>query len=131
MRPNECARLTSMAFVVLGVIGTLMPAAASANTDPNTPWIMYDGQTGPGVDCIQIILLACTGHSQVELDGIFGPVTRQGVYDMQRFFGLQQDGIVGPETGEAFKVVGQNCFVPLVGRVWESYGCQAAVPTKT
>ena len=130
MRPT-LVRLTVMACAALLAAALFMPAEASANPDPSTPWIRYDGHSGPAVFCIQVILTVCTGHSQVELDSIYGPVTRQGVIDMQIFFDLGADGIVGPDTGEAFKLVGQNCFVPLVGRVWESYGCQAAVPTKS
>jgi peptidoglycan hydrolase-like protein with peptidoglycan-binding domain len=32
------------------------------------------------------------------IDGDFGPKTRAGVIDFQRYFGLDVDGIVGPQT---------------------------------
>jgi putative peptidoglycan binding protein len=37
----------------------------------------------------------------VVIDGSFGPVTRQGVLQVQGFYGLAQDGIVGPHAWAA------------------------------
>lgn len=40
--------------------------------------------------------IPCTG-----LDGIYGPQTTQGTRNIQAFFGLTRDGIVGPNTWNA------------------------------
>src|SRR5688572_14566123 len=97
-------------WIQLGVVAAaaLMPAAESAaNTDPRTPWIYYDGQTGPAVDCVQVVLIFCAGQ-QISFDGKYGPQTRQAVINLQRLFNLQMDGVVGPATGEALKFVGNS-----------------------
>lgn len=106
----------------------LTPAESLAN--PNAPYIYFDGQTGRAVQCVQYILRMCTGHDLV-LDGIYGPQTRQAVLDLQRFFGLRADGVVGPLTGDALKLVGTSCNIPGLGPwdQWDWMGCEAVVPT--
>jgi len=102
------------------------PNTASANTDPNTPIIRYDGQRGQNVWCIQFILKNFAGHPNITIDSTYGPETRQGVIDVQRFFGLPLDGEVGPRTGEAFKFIINNAAGP------GTFGiCQTLVPTLT
>jgi len=36
------------------------------------------------------------GHPTLAVGGIYGPVTIAAVNDLQRFFGLTLDGVVGP-----------------------------------
>lgn len=106
----------------------LAPVEAKAN--PSAPWIQYDGQTGPAVECIQLLLINCASH-QVTYDKIYGPETRQAVMDVQRFFSLPADGIVGPDTGDAFKVIGQRCLIPYFGgSLWDGLQCEPVMPTK-
>jgi peptidoglycan hydrolase-like protein with peptidoglycan-binding domain len=119
-------------YGLAAAIGLVAPSESSANPNPRTQWIWYDGQTGHAVTCVQEVLAYCTGH-QMPMDGVYGPITRAAVYDLQRFFNLVQDGVVGPETGEALKYVGEHCVFPMVGLFdyWNYRGCQPVVPTKT
>ncbi|HSK69286.1 MAG TPA: peptidoglycan-binding protein [Candidatus Limnocylindria bacterium] len=55
------------------------------------------GYNGPVVVVIQEHLTEL-GFYQAEVDGLFGSATRQAVRDFQVANGLQEDGIVGPDT---------------------------------
>ncbi|WP_053958782.1 peptidoglycan-binding protein [Sulfobacillus thermosulfidooxidans] len=43
--------------------------------------------------------------SRILIDGIFGPETHQAVLNVQSYFGIGQDGIIGPQT---YNVLGQD-----------------------
>lgn len=123
-------------WLQLGLVATLgfvMPSESSAS--PTAPWIYYDGQTGPGVECVQLVLIFCAGQ-QIAYDGVYGPATRQSVMNLQRVFQLSYiDGVVGPETGDALKILGNStkCIIPLHGheRIFDLYQCQQHVPTRS
>lgn len=55
------------------------------------------GSSGPEVAEAQA-LLASLGFNPGPSDGIFGPRTLHAVLEFQRSFGLQVDGLVGPQT---------------------------------
>ncbi len=55
------------------------------------------GSTGPEVRAIQRLLKAKFGYT-LNIDGIFGPDTKDAVQDFQADHGLTVDGIVGPNT---------------------------------
>lgn len=68
------------------------------------------GSTGDQVRWMQTVISEHAGGN-IEVDGQFGPQTQQRVQDVQRAYGLEPDGIVGPLTwgvmdrlaaGEAF-----------------------------
>jgi hypothetical protein len=63
---------------------------------PSLP-IVKIGMRGEIVRRIQIIIRDKAGGN-IFVDGIFGPNTEKRVKDLQRFFGLVPDGIVGPKT---------------------------------
>jgi peptidoglycan hydrolase-like protein with peptidoglycan-binding domain len=58
--------------------------------------LVRQGDTGPVVRAVQYLLLAHGENLQV--DGIFGPITKARVQSFQHDHGLHVDGIVGPET---------------------------------
>lgn len=58
---------------------------------------MSEGSQGRDVARLQACVNALTG-SDLDLDGDYGPETRARVVDLQRFFGLDDDGIAGPIT---------------------------------
>jgi len=55
------------------------------------------GSTGPAVKRLQALLVASFGQS-VTVDGNYGPQTSTAVLNVQRFFGLPADDVVGPRT---------------------------------
>jgi hypothetical protein len=56
--------------------------------------LISKGDVGPDVEDLQRMLPRFDG----DIDGDFGPVTEDAVYEYQRSRGLQDDGIVGPNT---------------------------------
>jgi hypothetical protein len=50
---------------------------------------------GPEVTYLQSVITVRAGHPQLHVTGIFDGATDQAVRDVQRFFGLTVDGIVG------------------------------------
>src|SRR5690242_15813703 len=62
-----------------------------------TPPTISEGATGSTVRWLQYLLVRRT-LSYTDVDGIFGPVTRAGVEQFQKYSNLAVDGIVGPIT---------------------------------
>lgn len=112
-------------------LSTAVLAPAESFANPHAPNIWYDGQESQGVRCVQEILAFCAGHTHLTMDGKYGPQTRQAVLALQQFFRLRMDGVVGPLTGDALKVVGQRCNAVYVGRydMWAHGQCEHHVPT--
>jgi zinc D-Ala-D-Ala carboxypeptidase len=61
------------------------------------PTIRY-GDRGSVVAHAQCLLRNVRGHLSVDVDGVFGPITRGAVIAEQRRCRIVQDGIVGPIT---------------------------------
>ncbi|NLX70823.1 MAG: peptidoglycan-binding protein [Clostridiales bacterium] len=59
--------------------------------------ILRIGNWGDDVAVLQNILASLDYYS-FTIDGLFGPLTRQAVMNLQRDNGLVPDGIVGPLT---------------------------------
>ena len=59
------------------------------------------GSTGPNVKLIQS-LLNRIGYAAGDVDGYFGPSTRQAIVLFQKNYGLTPDGVVGPATWAVF-----------------------------
>ena len=55
------------------------------------------GDNGPDVRLLQEKLVAL-GYAPVKVDGVFGPVTRWAVLNVQAMFGYTVDGVVGRGT---------------------------------
>lgn len=65
--------------------------------------ILREG-VAPGYDVSQLQnMLAVLGYFKGDVDGYFGPITRQAVVDFQTAEGLTPDGIVGPLTYNALQ----------------------------
>ncbi len=63
-------------------------------------WPTYEnGDSGPEVFAIQLLLNA--HGANLNIDGIFGPLTQTSVEDFQTDKNLTEDAIVGPETWQA------------------------------
>lgn len=59
--------------------------------------VLEQGARGGAVTALQALLNAKAGQG-VEADGVFGVGTREAVRNVQRFFGVNADGKVGPVT---------------------------------
>lgn len=95
-----------------GVIVQPPPAPPTVVNPPITPPVLQPGattvinvevttvrrgSTGPAVKRLQALLSANFGQT-VTVDGNYGPQTTTGVLNVQRFFGLTADDVVGPRT---------------------------------
>lgn len=68
----------------------------SEPSDDNEPTIQL-GSTGAAVERAQQLLTAKFNHP-LTIDGDFGPLTEAAVKDVQEFFKVTVDGVVGPVT---------------------------------
>ncbi|MGE5543607.1 MAG: L,D-transpeptidase family protein [Bacillota bacterium] len=58
----------------------------------------------PGDDVAELQRrLSILGFFRSDIDGYYGPITRQAVMDFQKAYGLTVDGIVGPQTYQALE----------------------------
>lgn len=80
--------------------GMLLPGAVTPPSPPppedEFPVLRLESR-GEAVKRVQTIIRDKAG-GDIAVDGIFGPNTHKRVMDVQRLFGLQPDGVVGPKT---------------------------------
>jgi len=81
----------------LTAFAVLMTAAPSARADPQATAAQAAGQGRPAVAALQVALRA-RGLYAATVDGVRGPLTREGVRRFQARRGLVVDGIAGPRT---------------------------------
>jgi hypothetical protein len=91
------------------IAGYGRPAYASTPSSPNKPdvWTveaivnklptLKRGATGEHVQSVQGLLIA-RSHPDIKVDGAFGPATESAVRAVQRWGGIEDDGVVGPAT---------------------------------
>jgi N-acetylmuramoyl-L-alanine amidase len=119
---------TSVAVVLAaGALAAGLLESPTAEASPLAPYIQYDGQTR-GVLCVQVVLQMHAGWGGTA-DGVYGPQTRQGVIQFQRYFGLGADGIVGRATGDLLMYIGTRDDYSRW--FWEDHNCYNDVPTST
>lgn len=91
---GTCPAVIGTAFAVAAV------AAPSARADPEARAAQASGAGRPGVAALQVALRA-RGLYAATVDGVRGPLTREGVRRFQARRGLAVDGIAGPRTRAA------------------------------
>lgn len=82
----------------LGADGIVGPQTWAALIDNG---LLNQGDSGQAVRALQVLLREKFGYNQVNVDGDFGPITKDAVEDLQDEYDLDVDGIVGPETWQA------------------------------
>lgn len=82
----------------LGADGIVGPQTWAALIQGN---MINQGKTGPEVRALQTLLRKKFDYNAVDIDGDFGPFTRDAVEDFQDQYDLAVDGIVGPDTWQA------------------------------
>jgi peptidoglycan hydrolase-like protein with peptidoglycan-binding domain len=78
-----------------------VPAAGYANTGSNRLCVLTTGVSGvqySGTGVLQQTLNQCEGQKFVVWDNYYGADTARGVANVQRRYGLGQDGKYGPST---------------------------------
>jgi peptidoglycan hydrolase-like protein with peptidoglycan-binding domain len=69
----------------------------------HVPPTLKQGSKGDAVKGLQNALKA-RGYEFGAVDGVFGSATTEAVKQFQREFGLEEDGIAGPDTWQALNV---------------------------
>ncbi|MEU1422005.1 peptidoglycan-binding domain-containing protein [Kitasatospora sp. NPDC005751] len=106
------------ALLTVGVMG------GSAHAVPNSGslWVGYGkSNTYASVKCVQQTsnsLQYQTGYHEIAVDGSFGPDTYGAIVAIQRWASLDQDGVVGPRTGDV-----------MVSATKDMFHCYASLPT--
>jgi len=81
------------------------PVPPPSGIPPFPGQLIRVGSRGEDVESIQRCLNSLRSRfpsiGQLNVDGIFGPITEASVREFQRLFGLNPDGIVGPLTWNA------------------------------
>ncbi|MEG0693098.1 MAG: peptidoglycan-binding protein [Oscillospiraceae bacterium] len=81
------------------------------------PTIIQEGSMGDPVKIVQYYLNIIAYFNQtiplIDMDGVFGPQTKDAVLAFQRFYGLTQDGIVGAETWNKMREIYNSILASL------------------
>ena len=80
--------------------GSSSPAPSAANWQEATVKKLPElskGDTGEHVQSAQGLLLA-RSHPEIKVDGVFGPKMEAAVRAVQRWGGVDDDGVIGPQT---------------------------------
>lgn len=78
-----------------GIVGPV--TTATLNKTLTEPAFLKVGSRGPEVATLQSVLKEL-GYDPGRVDGVFGPKTKEAVISFQRDYGLNQNGIAGPQT---------------------------------
>lgn len=94
------------------VVGTVAVAPA-AHADSCYTWerTLSQGTSGADVRELQIRVAGWAGYQgTVEIDGLYGPITAAAVKRFQAAYGLEVDGIAGPQTfGKIYELQDSDC----------------------
>lgn len=103
---NRCQRAVRSKSRLRGFIRLPFRVASTTTTSPTNQFGMWPttikptikrGAHGPVVGYLQSVINRKAGGNMV-VDNDFGPKTEERVKDVQRFFKLTVDGVVGPRT---------------------------------
>ncbi|GAA0593406.1 peptidoglycan-binding domain-containing protein [Streptomyces crystallinus] len=120
---NTIKRRGAFVFAT-AALATVAALGGTAQAVPNSGslWVGYGKANAyNSVLCVQKIsnsLHYQTGYHVVAEDGAFGQDTNGAVYALQHWAGLQEDGVVGPKTGDA-----------ILSATKDMYGCYAYLPS--
>lgn len=68
--------------------------------------ILKVGSRGEAVRVVQAVMAYKTNDATFEVDGIFGPATKKKVLELQKRWGLTEDGVIGMYTYQALFIRG-------------------------
>ena len=107
---STVARTTTQAPTTSSTTTTTEPTTTTTTTAaptttsprPNTPELLRPGDRGAAVETVQRRLRE-RGRWVGPVDGVFGPLTEQAAFAIQKAAGLERDGVVGPRTRQALQ----------------------------
>ncbi len=118
MRRRGAFLSAAAALVTVGVLS----GTAQAVPNSGSLYVGYGRSNAyASVKCVQQIsnsLHYQTGYHTVAVDGSFGRDTYGAILAVQKWAGLQQDGVVGPQTGNV-----------MIEATKDEYGCYPYLPT--
>ncbi|HSW37764.1 MAG TPA: peptidoglycan-binding domain-containing protein [Candidatus Saccharimonadales bacterium] len=132
-------------IVVFGIVGAYVFVRSHAATCVDYQY-GYNSATGHGsggicVNYIQILAnhklpyIPTYPSPTLEVDGHYGPKTKDGILRIQKKWGLTQDGIVGPHTWKALCSSGTTGwatggpFTATEFNAWKNAGCSTLSAT--
>ncbi|MEV4437615.1 peptidoglycan-binding domain-containing protein [Streptomyces sp. NPDC049577] len=102
MKPRKFAAVTGVIGAALAVTTAVAVPAGAA---PNVPNIHPGSRNHYGVTCVQEGILdwivRTKQNAWINVDGQYGDETYRWLLKFQRASGLEDDGIVGPRTGNS------------------------------
>ncbi|MER7708775.1 peptidoglycan-binding domain-containing protein [Kitasatospora sp. NPDC097605] len=122
MNSTSLKRRGAVLLAAAGLATVGVAGGAQAVPNSGSLWVGYGKANAyNSVRCVQLIsnsLHYQTGYHEVAVDGAFGPDTYGAVVALQRWAGLSQDGVVGPQTGDY-----------IITATKDEYGCYWNLPT--
>lgn len=102
---NRSISGSTIGFVDVKMEGNSAPRPpASPDVSSSNHPTLRRGSTGPYVRVAQTVLRDKAGQ-RITVDGSFGPATETAVKNLQRFFGVTADGVVGPQTWNLLSLI--------------------------
>ncbi|MEU9075527.1 peptidoglycan-binding domain-containing protein [Kitasatospora sp. NPDC048538] len=123
MNRNSTARRGAFLLATTGLVTAgLLGGTAQAIPNSGSLWVGYGKANAyASVKCVQQTsnsLHYQTGYKEIAVDGRFGPDTYGAIVAIQKWASLEQDGVVGPRTGDV-----------MVESTKDSFGCYRSLPT--
>ncbi|MFD8706445.1 peptidoglycan-binding protein [Kitasatospora sp. NPDC059648] len=109
-------RIAKIAAVAAAPLLAATLGTGTANASPSAGYIGAGYTNNPhGVWCAQHNIsywfhTSGSDHREPAEDGSFGPETKQAIKDFQEEMGLPQDGVLGPQTGNALMAHGDPAY---------------------
>lgn len=100
--PTTSSTTTEPTTTIRPTTTTTTAAPTTTSPRPDTPELLRRGDRGAAVEAVQR-RLAELGYWVGPVDGVFGPLTEQAVFTIQKAAGLERDGVVGPRTRQALE----------------------------
>lgn len=103
--PATWSQITSVYTAVRNLAELNAEGITLQDVSRELPNVLTEGMQGVNIRLLQFYLRTVGTYNDevpvIEVDGFFGPATREAVIAFQQFAGLTPDGIVGPNTWNA------------------------------
>lgn len=127
MSTRSLVRVIQAIVMVVGIVATSAVTTTSASADACFTWgrTLRQGMSGNDVRVLQIRVAGWSAyHDFVAIDGVFGAETENAVRRFQRGYGLNVDGIAGPQTYNKIYALQDGDCTPVHFSYSEFASCQ-------